>query len=64
MKEKIIWWVQYIINCLFFLYLAQKVDGQLEFNIRVLFLIDFIWIVVALLLGYALTVKFENDLNK
>lgn len=61
MKKKIIWWVQLIINCLFFLNLAQKVDTMYVAGFRVTFAINILLIIVAFILGYALTVGFEND---
>lgn len=64
MKEKIIWWIQFIINCLFFLSLAQKIDTMYHAGLGVSFVINILLIIVSIILGYALTVKFENDPNK
>ena len=61
MKKKIIWWVQLFINCLFFLNLAQKVDTMYHAGFGVTFLINILLVIIAIVLGYALTVGFEND---
>ncbi|HJE98380.1 MAG TPA: hypothetical protein K8V00_12260 [Ligilactobacillus acidipiscis] len=64
MKEKMIWWMQLLVNCCFFLYLIQYIDTLYNFGVIVDSIIDFILAIIALILGYALTVKFENDPNK
>jgi len=64
MKEKIIWWIQLDVNIWFFLHLTQYIGTLYSFGIIMDSVIDFILIIVAFILGYALTVKFENDPNK
>ena len=61
MKKKIIWWIQLVINCLFFLYLAQKIDTMYHSGPGLSFVISIFLIIIAIVLGYALTVGFEND---
>lgn len=60
MKKKIIWWIQLIVNCLFFLFLAQKIDTMYHSGPGVSFVISILLIIVSVVLGYALTVRFEN----
>lgn len=65
MKDKIIWWIQFIINELFMLwlvfYLWNKFASEtISLDNGYSLLLSVVLIVVALVLGYALTVKFEN----
>lgn len=61
MKKKIIWWVQLIINCLFFLVLLFKLASWLVLSYFLSIIVGVVIIVLAPILGYALTVGFEND---
>lgn len=60
MKEKIIWWIQLIINCLFFLILFFKLGSLLPLSFALSNIAGIVIIVLSLILGYALTVKFKN----
>ncbi|TSO26668.1 hypothetical protein [Lactobacillus sp. LL6] len=60
MKDKIIWWIQFIINELFMLKMYSYISQLYGYDGGWSLLIDAILIVIALALGYALTVKFEN----
>lgn len=60
MKEKIIWWIQFIVNELFMLNVYSHVSNFYGYDGSWSLLIDAVLIIVALVLGYALTVKFEN----
>lgn len=60
MKEKIIWWIQFVINELFMLDIYSHISNLYGYDGSWSLLLDMVLIMVALILGYALTVKFEN----
>lgn len=60
MKKKIVWWVQLIINCLFFLVLLFKLASLLVLSYTLSNVVGVVIIILAPILGYVLTVKFEN----
>ena len=60
MKEKIIWWIQFVINELFMLDVYSHISNLYGYDGSWSLLLDIVLIIVALILGYALTTKFEN----
>ncbi|GBG93580.1 hypothetical protein LFYK43_00390 [Ligilactobacillus salitolerans] len=64
MKVRIIWWIQLLINCFFFLQVVQWLEGYFVLEGGLDFVVDILLIILAIILGYALTVKFENDPEK
>ncbi|WEV57458.1 hypothetical protein [Ligilactobacillus acidipiscis] len=60
MKEKVIWWIQFIVNCLFFLVLFFKIASLLPLSFALSNIAGIVIIVLSPILGYALTVKFKN----
>ncbi len=62
--KKIIWWIQLIVNDVFFLVLFFKLGSSFPLSFALSNILGIILFVAALVLGYALTVKFENDPDK
>lgn len=61
MKSKIIWWIQFSINEVFMLNVYSHISNFYGYDGSWSLLLDIVLIIVALILGYALTVKFENN---
>ncbi|MCT3588705.1 hypothetical protein EFS12_11060 [Levilactobacillus brevis] len=60
MKQKVIWDIQLIINCVFMLYIAGKLSNILFVDNGISIIITIFLILAALIIAYALTVQFKN----
>ncbi|RYL88081.1 hypothetical protein EWH91_12015 [Sporolactobacillus sp. THM19-2] len=60
MIEKIVWWIQYMINFLFMLYIFRYISNAF-YSTPGSFLIDLFLIVVSIILAYLLTIRFKNN---
>ena len=60
MKQKVVWDIQLIINCVFMLYIAGKLSNILFVDNGISIIITIFLILAALIIAYALTVQFKN----
>ncbi|ANN47735.1 hypothetical protein A6F53_00040 [Levilactobacillus brevis] len=60
MKQKVIWSIQLIINCIFMLYIAGKLSNIFFVDNGISIIITIFLVLAALIIAYALTVQFKN----